>query len=210
MADLGAIGFGLSVSSDFFGVASLIATGSPVRVLAAPKSGFASVPAVVPVGGPRPTFDIITRSEGINTAHQVDIMVNNGVIRSLGTSEQPTRIRTARPLDGVSFIVHDIDDTLRTEVWGPYDIAAGPPLSITGTFPDGTVGVAYEESLTVAGVAGAATWWVTGSEPPGLTVDENTMSGTPTLAGTYRFTIGVSDSYDSAVRYRDCTVTILP
>jgi hypothetical protein len=62
-----------------------------------------------------------------------------------------------------------------------------------GTLPNGTTGGAYSQTLSVSSCAsGPASWQVdSGSLPPGLTLDDLTgvLSGTPTLAGSYNFTI---------------------
>ncbi|HMD70734.1 MAG TPA: putative Ig domain-containing protein [Bryobacteraceae bacterium] len=70
--------------------------------------------------------------------------------------------------------------------------------SITGTVPNGTVGVSYSASLTVTPSTTAATWSISaGSLPPGLSGPSGTsfvgmISGTPTAAGTYSFTVQAS------------------
>jgi hypothetical protein len=71
------------------------------------------------------------------------------------------------------------------------------PLSITTTsLPSGTVGNAYTESLSATGGKKPYSWSiVSGSLPSGLSLDTGgIISGTPTKAGTYNFTIKVADS----------------
>jgi hypothetical protein len=56
--------------------------------------------------------------------------------------------------------------------------------------------VAYSDQLTVTGGTSPYTWSVsTGTLPPGLTLGASTglLSGTPTTAGTYSFTVKVTD-----------------
>ena len=66
----------------------------------------------------------------------------------------------------------------------------GVPATITGTPPaSATVGTAYSFGYTVTG-APAPTLTVAGNLPPGLTVsNDGTISGTPTAAGTFLFTV---------------------
>lgn len=81
----------------------------------------------------------------------------------------------------------------------------GSSLTITTTsLPNGAVGTPYSQGLTSSG--GCVTPFspapvfnvISGSLPPGLTLRLLTstygISGTPTSAGTYNFTVGVSDS----------------
>ncbi|MFN7973898.1 MAG: Ig domain-containing protein [Acidobacteriota bacterium] len=66
-----------------------------------------------------------------------------------------------------------------------------------GTLPSGTVGVPYSQTVTASGGAAPYTFALTaGALPPGLGLNANTgvISGTPTTAGTYNFTITATDS----------------
>ena len=77
-----------------------------------------------------------------------------------------------------------------------------PPLQITGTMPAGTVGVAYSQDLTAQGGAPPYTWSIFANDPlpPGLSLGttapdfNNVLTGTPAQAGTFSFTIQVTDS----------------
>lgn len=65
------------------------------------------------------------------------------------------------------------------------------------TLPDGTVGVAYSQTLTATGGTAPYTWSISaGTLPAGLALDTATgiISGTPTTAGASSFTVSVSDS----------------
>ena len=77
-----------------------------------------------------------------------------------------------------------------------------PPLQITGTMPAGTVGVAYSQDLIAQGGVPPYTWSIFANDPlpPGLSLGttapdfNNVLTGTPTQAGTFSFTIQVTDS----------------
>src|SRR5205085_10867403 len=65
----------------------------------------------------------------------------------------------------------------------------------------GTTGTAYSLTLTAAGGSGSYTWTVaSGSLTPGLSLSSNgVLSGTPTTAGSYSFTLKVTDSSGASV-----------
>ncbi|MGA8938618.1 MAG: Ig-like domain repeat protein [Acidobacteriaceae bacterium] len=69
-------------------------------------------------------------------------------------------------------------------------------LSPGGTVPAGTVGIAYDQTISASGGVGSYTFAVTsGSLPAGLTLSSaGVVSGTPTAAGGYNFTVTATDS----------------
>jgi hypothetical protein len=159
----------------------------------------------------RPQFTFTTRIDGVNTPCWVRAQFGGRNGYTLGRSLQPTEIRGWKATTELSFVVQgDLNEQRRTESWGPYTISAHIPLSLTGSFPAGQVSVAYLNSLTAAGIAGGATWTVSGELPDGLTFDDGVLSGTPTLAGTFKFTTTLIDTYDNAVRYLDHIIVIAP
>jgi len=88
------------------------------------------------------------------------------------------------------------------------------PLQITTTsLPGGRVGVRYSQSPVATGGVTPYTWAIiTGALPGGLTLNTNTgaISGTPTTAGTFNFTLRVRDaSAVTATQALSITVTVL-
>jgi hypothetical protein len=78
---------------------------------------------------------------------------------------------------------------------GAYVYNAGPALLFPAP-PSGEVGVTYSDQLTVTGGTSPFAWSVSaGSLPPGVTLGASTglLSGTPTTAGSYSFTVKVTD-----------------
>ena len=67
---------------------------------------------------------------------------------------------------------------------------------LPATLPDGTVGTAYSQQLTLSGGTGAVTFTITGgSLPAGLTLSSSGLiSGTPTTAATSNFEVTAVDS----------------
>ncbi|MEX2261450.1 MAG: putative Ig domain-containing protein [Bryobacteraceae bacterium] len=77
-----------------------------------------------------------------------------------------------------------------------------PPLVIsTSSLPSGVAGTAYSQPVAATGGSGPHTWSISaGSLPPGLTLSASgSISGNPSAAGTWPFTIQVSDSVGTVV-----------
>jgi hypothetical protein len=83
------------------------------------------------------------------------------------------------------------------------------PLGILGTDPftparraSGEVSVPFEALLAGTGGFGTYAWSLTsGALPPGLTLSDGAIDGTPTTAGAYRFTATVTDSEGRVANY---------
>src|ERR1051326_2084891 len=89
---------------------------------------------------------------------------------------------------------------------------AKPPLIVTtSSLPTGTVGSAYNQTLSASGGTGGNAWSIsTGSLPAGLSLSASgTISGTPTAAGTSNFTVQVKDSAN-ATASQALTIIIAP
>ena len=74
----------------------------------------------------------------------------------------------------------------------------GPLSIVTSSLSNGTVGTAYNQSLSATGATLPYTWSLVagqGTLPPGLSLATGgSISGTPTTAGTYNFTVKVTDA----------------
>jgi len=83
---------------------------------------------------------------------------------------------------------------------GGGSVVPRPPATLnitTTTLADGVNGAAYSVTVQATGGTGARTWTVaTGALPDGLDLDGATgaISGTPTAAGTFNFTVQAQDS----------------
>jgi Putative Ig domain/Immunoglobulin domain/Immunoglobulin I-set domain len=72
---------------------------------------------------------------------------------------------------------------------------AVPLTIVTTSLPNGTVGQSYSAQLEAQGGTQPYRWRVTGNLPRGLTLSgSGAISGTPGRAGTYNFTVRVTDS----------------
>ena len=86
--------------------------------------------------------------------------------------------------------------------------AAAVPVTVTTTsLVDGTVGEAYSASLAASGGDGSYTWSISvGTLPAGLSLVGNTISGTPSAAGTSAFTVQATSDGQSATKALSITI----
>ena len=73
------------------------------------------------------------------------------------------------------------------------------PSVTTTSLPNGSLGALYSQSIAASGGTGSLTYAFTGTLPPGLTLNSTgELSGTPTQAGTFPFSVTVTDSAPAA------------
>jgi len=92
----------------------------------------------------------------------------------------------------------------------PDDLTVG-----TASLPDGQQSVGYSQSLNASGGVGPYAWSIsTGSLPTGLSLaSSGAISGTPSVYGTFSFTVSVTDAQtpaDSAMKALSILVTPAP
>src|SRR5581483_3657974 len=85
---------------------------------------------------------------------------------------------------------------------------------IQGTLPDGTLNQPYNGQLTCVGQFGVPSWSISaGALPPGLGLTfascSASISGTPTKAGTFGFTVTVVDQASEIMTSRSFSVNIV-
>lgn len=95
-----------------------------------------------------------------------------------------------------------------SSAFGDYRVTVeNSPVSITGTPPSGTVGTAYDFTYTLGGTP-STTVTASGLLPPGLTLGaDGHLSGTPTAAGSYGFTVTADNGHSSPASRQD-TITV--
>eukprot|EP00899_Mesostigma_viride_P019384 jgi/Mesvir1/27447/Mv07233-RA.1 len=111
---------------------------------------------------------------------------------------------------GTYTVTVKVTDAKAATVTKTVTMSVKPPLQITGTLRNGTVGTSYRynELRVVGGVAPFA--WSATDLPPGLTINaaNGTVSGTPTTAGSYPTVVKVTDS-GSIVGTKSSPITII-
>jgi Carboxypeptidase regulatory-like domain/Putative Ig domain len=119
-----------------------------------------------------------------------------------------TPVRPTGPAGEPVSVPVTVHDAAGASAIGSVTIGIAPrPLEIdSDDLPDGQVGVDYEGSLSAVGGFGQRTWVVVaGALPPGLAIQSESLfgpriTGEPTLAGSYTFTLRVQDDVDEATR----------
>jgi hypothetical protein len=129
------------------------------------------------------------------------LSIPNGAIA--GT---PTKVET---VSGIVVTVKDRDG--RTAQSSPFSIAVADELKVSGTpSPMATVGVAYTAAFTTTGGDGNNSWTVaSGALPKGLTLDNGSISGSPTEAETAsNIIVRVTDGAGRTAQSNPFTITV--
>ncbi|CAG0927097.1 partial Serine/threonine-protein kinase PknD, partial [Planctomycetaceae bacterium] len=145
----------------------------------------------------------LTANGGTGTGHIWSI--SQGALPpglTLGASGSPSTTISGTPttVGNYQFTVMVVDDGSNAGILG-FNIDVSGPLTITTTsLPSVQVGGSYVESVNTAGGSGGPYTWsiVSGALPPGLsiggTISTGTISGVPSSAGTFNFTVQVQDA----------------
>lgn len=92
----------------------------------------------------------------------------------------------------------------------PAPAAEQPPVITTTTLQGGKAGAAYSQTLAATGTA-PITWSIeSGSLPNGLTLSGNTISGTPTTAGTFTFKVTAANGAGSDTKELSIVIQAAP
>ena len=131
----------------------------------------------------------------------------------LGISSGGVISGTPTPAGTYNFTV-SVTDSASGSVSKPFSLVINPsPITIvTGSsLPTATVGVSYSVAFTAAGGTGTGLGFTTssGNAPPGLSFDTTSLSGIPTAAGSYSFTLTFADSGSAPVS-KAFTLTVNP
>ncbi len=198
----------ITVTVDPTGLVPKVYTGSITVTAAGSANKSISVPVTLTVdAAPPQTFSTWPAGviEGSGTSI-VTVGGNNFFSNSTAAVSGFTPAATITVNDGVS----DASSTFLIPVYQP--TATELRLSVASPLPSGAKGAAYAQTLTAAGGTSPYQYSVIGGfPPPGLGITGAAITGTPTAAGTYIFTIQVTDSTVPPIQaYSQVQMTIDP
>jgi uncharacterized repeat protein (TIGR02543 family) len=129
------------------------------------------------------------------------------VLQYNGSFDEPVEVGTY----AVTGFFHSTDPNYTSVVNLSATIIITPAVTInitTTSLPDGEVAASYSQALEADGGTAPYTWAVTaGSLPGGLSLSGDTIAGTATTAGTFSFTVQVTDAA-GATASRGLSITV--
>jgi YVTN family beta-propeller protein len=130
-------------------------------------------------------------------------LATNAVVSTSATSASPQDIVISR--DGRFAYTSNVTPSSVSRIAIDY----APTISTT-SLPGGAVGQSYSAGVTATGFP-TPSFSVTGAFPPGLSLDPTTgaISGSPTAAGTYTFTVTASNAVRGVPADADRSITIV-
>jgi hypothetical protein len=142
-------------------------------------------------GTPPLTWNIVTGAgtlpPGLTLSSTTGVI--SGTPTTAGTSSFTVRVADAAGQDDIQAL------SIAISTAPP---APNPPDITTTTLPAGTTGQAYSQPVQVNGGTGAVTWSIVGGGtlPANLNLNPTNglIAGTPTVAGTFPFTVRVQDA----------------
>ncbi len=159
------------------------------------------VASVAPASGPAGGGTTVTIS-GVNFGGATSVLFGASPATGLVVNGAGTKITVTSPA-GSGTVDVTVTTPAGTSSTGPSDRFkyVAPPKVTTTSLPGGNVSVAYSATLTAGSGKKPYTWSITGSLPPGLSLNATTgvISGTPTGTGTFTFTVKVTDSENPKV-----------
>lgn len=184
---------------------STILVGISILLLAFFLAGCGSSSPNITITLSPSTSQTIDQGQSVNiTATLTNDSSSKGVTWSLGgpgtLSDQTSNsviYDAPSSLQSAASVTVTATSVAQTSVTATLSIAVNPGPTITTTsLPAGVAGTTYSQTLTESGGTAPFTWGVvSGQIPPGLTLNGGggQITGTPTGAGTFNFTVQLSD-----------------
>lgn len=166
------------------------------------------------VGSEYTAFITSSGGDGPHTFKVIDGRLPDRLRMERSFGVQSTLIHgTPREVGSSSFTV-EVKDTAGNTATAQFTIVINPPLPLeitnpSSALPDGSLGQEYAANIFTTGGVSPYRWEITaGDLPEGLRLRDNQISGTPTAAGTFTFTVTVRDRQGTEAS-REFSITIL-
>lgn len=169
------------------------------------ETGSDSTGGIVFDGNTGTVYGAVTLQEDLEIGEGESLTIGDGASLTVPSGKTLTNNGTVTTTDGGSLTNQG---TINNSGTLPDSIEGSqPPKITTASLSEGTVNTAYNQTL--AADNNPTSWSVTnGALPNGLTLENGTISGTPTAAGTSTFTVKAENTAGSDSK--ELTLTINP
>ena len=175
---------------------AVVSSGTSLRCTNSVATGPAISTASLPVGTTGVTYSQTVTANGGTSPYTWSLA--SGTVPAGLSLEPSTGVISGSPTTaGQSDFTVKVTDSASGDSTRALSIVIGTPVSVgTSTLVEGSTGSAYGQTLSASGGTGSYTWATTaGALPTGLSLAAGTgvVSGTPSVAGTFNFTVRATD-----------------
>ncbi|AGG87399.1 putative Ig domain-containing protein [Rhodanobacter denitrificans] len=172
-------------------------SGSRIYTLTVAAPTIAITPATLPAGGGGVAYSQALSASGGSGSYTYSL-ASGALPPGIALSSSGTVSGTPTTVGNYSFTVTATDGLGFSGSQAYTFTVAAPTITITpATLPNGQANVAYSQALGASGGNGSYTYSLaSGALPPGIALSSaGTVSGTPTTAGNYNFTVSATDGF---------------
>jgi thermitase len=168
-------------------------------------------PKTITVGTPA-TLSALSINCGDHTVDNVIVTLSGGEVITLLDNGTAPDLAAGDGIFSATFTPVRSTETFVFSSSAGIETIGNPPAALsvsTASLAAGTVGVSYSKTLAATGGVSPYSWSVSaGALPAGLSLSSSgVISGAPTTAGSYSFTVRVTDS-KSATATRNLSITV--